>query len=56
MPEHIRSRFNILPAPIPPTLRRPGRPPKKMEAPWSPTMPAKLENFTSALWGKSDRH
>jgi hypothetical protein len=28
MPEHIRTRANIQPAPIPPTLRRRGRPPK----------------------------
>lgn len=28
LPEHIRSKANIQPAPIPPTLRRRGRPPK----------------------------
>jgi hypothetical protein len=28
MPEHIRTKANIQPAPIPPTLRRCGRPPK----------------------------
>ena len=28
LPEHIRTKANIQPAPIPPTLRRRGRPPK----------------------------
>jgi DNA replication protein DnaC len=32
LPEHIRAKANIQPAPIPPTLRRRGRPPKNGDA------------------------
>ena len=55
VPEHIRIKANIQPAPIPPTLRRRGRPPKNGGADLAQrliTIPAKLGNFTSALLGK----
>jgi hypothetical protein len=58
MPEHIRSKSTLQPSPIPPTLRRRGRPPKRRDrsSPRLISSPAELENFPSRQIGHSARH
>src|SRR5271169_3085924 len=54
LPEHVRTKANIQPLPVPPTLKRRGRSPK-METLIKPAVdrqPAKLRNFAAPLLGR----
>jgi IstB-like ATP binding protein len=59
LPEHIRSKASLQPIPIPPTLKRRGRPPKKRRRRSTQRLIARPPNWGILLrrfWGKSNRH